>query len=138
VDDVFAFIIKMPLLHKVMTLRDDVVFLGFLYQAYIYRVDKSRPNEYGIVYELPEEDNKRQDSSVVDAGVIKTDSSTVALASGAHPGRETKSPGKRTSTTGPRSRRRTNWPAATSTSTDDKQAVADAVASNVDFKAKTK
>ena len=55
VDDVFAFLIEMPLKHKLMTLRDDVVFLGFLVQAYMYRVDKSRANEFGFAYEQQEE-----------------------------------------------------------------------------------
>ena len=33
IDDVFAFfLVQMPLKHRFMTLRDDVVFLGFLYQ----------------------------------------------------------------------------------------------------------
>jgi Cleft lip and palate transmembrane protein 1 (CLPTM1) len=50
VDDVFAFLIDMPWKHRIMTLRDDVVFVMFLIQAYIYRVDKSRPNEYGYAY----------------------------------------------------------------------------------------
>jgi hypothetical protein len=36
VDDVFAFLINMPMKHKIMTLRDDVVFLILLFQAYIY------------------------------------------------------------------------------------------------------
>ena len=51
VDDVFACLIDMPLKHRVMTLRDDVVFLVVLYQTFVYRVDKSRANEYGIAYE---------------------------------------------------------------------------------------
>ena len=51
VDDVFAFMIQMPLKHKLMTLRDDVVFVIFLVQAYIYRVDKSRTNEFGYSYD---------------------------------------------------------------------------------------
>lgn len=51
VDDVFAFMIQMPLKHKLMTLRDDVVFFIFLIQAYMYRVDKSRINEFGYAYE---------------------------------------------------------------------------------------
>lgn len=34
-----------------MTLRDDVVFFIFLIQAYMYRVDKSRANEFGYAYE---------------------------------------------------------------------------------------
>lgn len=37
--------------HRVMTLRDDVVFLVFLYQYWIYRTDKTRENEFGIAYE---------------------------------------------------------------------------------------
>ncbi len=32
IDDVFAFLVEMPLKHRLMTLRDDVIFLGFLYQ----------------------------------------------------------------------------------------------------------
>ena len=50
VDDVFAFLIDMPWKHRIMTLRDDVVFVVFLIQAYIYRIDKCRPNEYGYAY----------------------------------------------------------------------------------------
>ncbi len=56
VDDVFAFLIEMPLKHKIMTLRDDVVFFVFLVQAYIYRVDKKRANEYGYVYDNDEDE----------------------------------------------------------------------------------
>ena len=37
-----------------MTLRDDIVFIIFLIQAYIYRVDKKRANEFGYVYEVEE------------------------------------------------------------------------------------
>lgn len=59
VDDVFAFLIEMPLKHKLMTLRDDVVFLGFLVQAYVYRVDKTRANEFGFAYEQQQEEGKR-------------------------------------------------------------------------------
>ena len=55
VDDVFAFMIQSPLKHKLMTLRDDIVFVGFLIQAYIYRVDKVRTNEFGFAYEAEEE-----------------------------------------------------------------------------------
>lgn len=51
VDDIFAFLIQMPLKHKLMTLRDDIVFVCFLGQAYIYRVDKSRSNEFGYAYD---------------------------------------------------------------------------------------
>ena len=51
IDDVFALLVKMPLKHRIMTLRDDVGFLGFLYQWGAYRADKSRPNEFGFKYE---------------------------------------------------------------------------------------
>ncbi|KAI0722227.1 cleft lip and palate transmembrane 1 [Cerioporus squamosus] len=49
VDDLFAFCIKMPVLHRLACFRDDVVFLVFLYQRWIYRVDPKRVNEYGQV-----------------------------------------------------------------------------------------
>ncbi|CAE6462956.1 unnamed protein product [Rhizoctonia solani] len=51
VDDFFAFCIKMPFLHRLACFRDDVVFLVFLYQRWIYRVDPKRINEYGQVGE---------------------------------------------------------------------------------------
>ncbi|GAW00803.1 cleft lip and palate associated transmembrane protein [Lentinula edodes] len=53
VDDFFAFCIKMPFLHRLACFRDDVVFLIFLYQRWIYRIDPKRINEYGQV--LPED-----------------------------------------------------------------------------------
>ncbi|KAG2361748.1 cleft lip and palate associated transmembrane protein [Suillus spraguei] len=49
VDDLFAFCIKMPMLHRLACFRDDVVFLIFLYQRWIYRIDPKRVNEYGQV-----------------------------------------------------------------------------------------
>ncbi|TCD70434.1 hypothetical protein EIP91_003515 [Steccherinum ochraceum] len=49
VDDLFAFCIKMPVLHRLACFRDDVVFLIFLYQRWIYRIDPKRVNEYGQV-----------------------------------------------------------------------------------------
>jgi hypothetical protein len=64
VDDVFAVLIEMPMKHKIMTLRDDVVFVIFLIQAYIYRVDKTRANEFGYVYEV--EETKQEISSESD------------------------------------------------------------------------
>lgn len=38
IDDLFAFTIKMPLLHRISTLRDDVVFFVYLYQVWKYKV----------------------------------------------------------------------------------------------------
>jgi len=51
IDDVFAFAIEMPLSHRIACFRDDVVFFGFLYQRWIYPVDKKRANEFGRAYE---------------------------------------------------------------------------------------
>ena len=53
IDDLFAFVIKMPTLHRLSVFRDDVVFAVALYQRWIYRVDKSRVNEFGFSGEDP-------------------------------------------------------------------------------------
>ncbi|ETN72960.1 cleft lip and palate transmembrane protein 1 [Necator americanus] len=47
IDDLFAFIIVMPTAHRVACFRDDIVFLIYLYQRYLYPVDYSRINEFG-------------------------------------------------------------------------------------------
>lgn len=47
IDDLFAFTVKMPTLHRLATLRDDFIFFIYLYQSYAYRVDYSRVNEFG-------------------------------------------------------------------------------------------
>jgi len=47
IDDLFAFIIKMPALHRLACFRDDLVFAIFLYQRWAYRVDMTRVNEFG-------------------------------------------------------------------------------------------
>lgn len=54
IDDLFAFIIKMPTMHRLSCFRDDVIFLIYLYQRWIYPVDKKRINEFGQLTE----DNK--------------------------------------------------------------------------------
>lgn len=51
IDDVFAFVITMPASHRLACFRDDVVFLVYLYQRWLYPVDKSRVNEFGESYE---------------------------------------------------------------------------------------
>ena len=47
IDDVFAFLIKMPTSHRIACFRDDLVFFCYLYQRYLYPVDYKRANEYG-------------------------------------------------------------------------------------------
>ncbi|CAK9828707.1 Lipid scramblase CLPTM1L [Anthophora retusa] len=44
IDDIFAFIISTPTAHRIACFRDDVVFLIYLYQRWLYPVDKSRPD----------------------------------------------------------------------------------------------
>ena len=45
--DLFAFIIKMPTLHRLACFRDDIIFFIYLYQRWVYRIDYTRINEYG-------------------------------------------------------------------------------------------
>lgn len=47
IDDLFAFTIKMPILHRLATFRDDVVFFVYLYQHFNYKTDYTRVNEFG-------------------------------------------------------------------------------------------
>lgn len=55
IDDMFAFVIKMPVMHRLACLRDDVIFLVFLYQMYQYRTDYTRVNEFGQCAQPTEE-----------------------------------------------------------------------------------
>lgn len=55
IDDIFAFMVEMPTIHRIATFRDDVVFFIYLYQMYLYPVDNSRENEFGI-YDKPKSD----------------------------------------------------------------------------------
>ena len=63
IDDLFAFVIKMPTMHRLSVFRDDIVFLIFLYQRRIYRVDKTRVNEFGFSGEAPPDaiDEQKED-----------------------------------------------------------------------------
>lgn len=47
IDDLFAFIIPMPTMHRLRCLRDDVIFFIYLYQRWIYPVDKNRVEAAG-------------------------------------------------------------------------------------------
>jgi len=60
IDDVFAFLFHMPTTHRIACFRDDIVFFAYLYQLWLYPVDKSRVNEFGINYE-DDDDKKKQD-----------------------------------------------------------------------------
>lgn len=59
IDDIFAFVIKMPTMYRLGCFRDDIVFFIFLYQRWIYKVDHKRVNEFGFSGEMEEEAKKR-------------------------------------------------------------------------------
>ncbi|KAI8336518.1 cleft lip and palate transmembrane protein 1-domain-containing protein [Chlamydoabsidia padenii] len=61
IDDLFAFVIKMPTLHRIACLRDDAVFIVYLYQRYKYKVDHTRANEYGQIGEEKDSDKDTKD-----------------------------------------------------------------------------
>ncbi|XP_063685669.1 putative lipid scramblase CLPTM1 [Bolinopsis microptera] len=54
IDDLFAFVIKMPTLYRLGCFRDDIVFFIYLYQRWAYREDPNRVNEFGTSKSHPE------------------------------------------------------------------------------------
>lgn len=54
IDDIFAFVIKMPTMYRLGCFRDDIVFFVFLYQRWIYKTDPKRINEFGYSGEMEE------------------------------------------------------------------------------------
>lgn len=69
IDDLFAFVIKMPIMHRLACLRDDVIFFIFCYQRYKYKTDYTRINEFGQCEEPTEEMLKdtREDTAAASA-----------------------------------------------------------------------
>jgi hypothetical protein len=45
IDDLFAFIIKQPMMHRLSVFRDDFVFVIYIFQRWKYAVDTDRPME---------------------------------------------------------------------------------------------
>jgi hypothetical protein len=41
----YPFIPQMPVMHRIACLRDDVIFIIFIFQRFSYPVDKTRRNE---------------------------------------------------------------------------------------------
>ena len=78
VDDFFAFIIKMPWLHRLACFRDDLVFLVLLYQKWIYPVDYARANEFGQVGEKMEELKTDEEHTKTNLGRTSIESITEA------------------------------------------------------------
>lgn len=61
----------MPILHRLATFRDDVIFFVWLYQKWAYKVDYTRVNEFG----QGGEDDANVDKT--NAGKEKTDEKAV-------------------------------------------------------------
>jgi hypothetical protein len=45
IDDVFSVFVRMPLMHRISVFRDDIIFVIYIFQRWIYPVDASRPAE---------------------------------------------------------------------------------------------
>jgi hypothetical protein len=67
IDDLFAFTVKMPWLHRLATLRDDVIFFIWLYQGWKYKVDYKRVNEFGQGGDSDEEAEEEVVSNAAEA-----------------------------------------------------------------------
>lgn len=78
IDDLFAFTVKMPWLYRLGTLRDDVIFFVWVYQAWKYKVDYKRVNEFGQGGESDEE----VEEEVVSETVKKVEADTAAKSTG--------------------------------------------------------
>jgi len=63
IDDIFAFVIKMPTMYRIGCLRDDVIFFIYLYQRYIYRIDPTRVNEFGFSAEMLDENSQKNEAA---------------------------------------------------------------------------
>ncbi|EED96134.1 predicted protein [Thalassiosira pseudonana CCMP1335] len=70
IDDLFAFVIKMPIMHRLACLRDDVIFFIFCYQRWKYKVDYTRVNEFGQCVAPTEEMLVEREKEKVDEGVV--------------------------------------------------------------------
>ncbi|EKJ72631.1 hypothetical protein NXS19_008824 [Fusarium pseudograminearum] len=84
IDDLFAFTIKMPFLHRLATLRDDVIFFIYLYQRWAYRIDYTRVNEFGQGGEDEAVDDKKAKDEAKDKLVedVKAEAKTTGSDTG--------------------------------------------------------
>jgi hypothetical protein len=87
-DDLFAFVITMPMLHRLSCFRDDLIFFIFLYQKWAYRVDYTRTNEFGASFlseeekaRIEEEDRKERLAKEAKEGAHATTAETAAAGS---------------------------------------------------------
>ena len=71
IDDLFAFTIKMPFLHRLATFRDDVIFFVYIYQRWAYRVDYARVNEFGQGGDDEEKEKTEVEGKALAAEAVK-------------------------------------------------------------------
>lgn len=64
IDDIAFFLIDMPWMHKLSCFRDDIIFLCYIYQRCIYRVDKNR-SETLLNNQKNENDNNSTQSNQI-------------------------------------------------------------------------
>ncbi|KAI1262566.1 cleft lip and palate transmembrane 1 [Xylariaceae sp. FL1019] len=89
IDDLFAFTIKMPFLHRLSTFRDDIIFFIYIYQRYAYKTDYTRVNEFGQGGddEEPPAEAKAEPKSLPKADAVVADvAASTAKTSGASTG----------------------------------------------------
>ena len=73
----------MPTLHRLSVFRDDIIFIIFLYQRWIYRTDVNRTNEFGISgLDLQEMERRKQEKERTDAGLPQRPQPVQALVDG--------------------------------------------------------
>lgn len=82
----------MPILHRLATFRDDIIFFVWLYQKWAYKVDYSRVNEFGQGGEdeaeepaktkSEQEEEKKGEKAVQGQSVTMKPTAAVATASG--------------------------------------------------------
>lgn len=91
IDDLFAFTIKMPFLHRMATFRDDIIFFIYMYQRWAYKIDYTRVNEFGQGGEDEEkEEVEAEPKSLPDADAAAKKIGGSVKATGADTGKATK------------------------------------------------
>lgn len=75
IDDLFAFVITMPTAHRMACFRDDIVFLVYLYQRWLYPVDYTRVNEFGESGDKKKTEKTEKVEETEETAMSKTESS---------------------------------------------------------------
>merc|ERR1712020_703437 len=81
IDDLFAFIITMPTAHRVACFRDDIVFLIYLYQRWLYPIDKNRLDVSGMIEETAGNEMTTTTSNSINKGIPATTDNSPPVAS---------------------------------------------------------